>query len=117
MTDVAVAGAMGTGDAVCCSIGGLLQMGIRVLSFPWGFCIEELGISWTFALGTLHIVNGIVVSLVVGHFVDMNVGFVIEVCMAVAVVAIASSFIVGDKGFSISLILNCFLIGILFLFF
>ena len=37
--------------------------------------------------------------------------------MAVAGVAIVSGFVVDDKGFSISLILNCFLMGILLLFF
>ena len=37
--------------------------------------------------------------------------------MAVAVVAIAFGFVVGEKGFSISLTLNCFLMGILLFFF
>ena len=59
MADVAVAEALGSGDAGCCSIGGLFQMGISRPPTPWGFCIEELGISWIFALGTLYIVNGI----------------------------------------------------------
>ena len=71
MADVAVAEASGSRDAGCCSIGGLLQMGISRPSSPWGFCIEELGISWIFALGTLYIVNDIRVGLAVGHFVDV----------------------------------------------
>ena len=37
--------------------------------------------------------------------------------MAVAVVAVAFGFVVWDRGFSISLTLNCFLMGILLLFF
>ena len=45
----------------------------------WGFCIEDLGTSWIFVLGTLYTVNGIGVSFAVGHFVDVVVDFVIEV--------------------------------------
>ena len=74
------------------SLGDYCRWGLSGPSSPWGFCIEELGISWIFALGTLYIVNGIGVGLAEGHFVDVAVGFIIEVCMAVAVVAIASGF-------------------------
>ena len=88
MADVAVAEALDSRDAGCCSIRGLLQMGISGPSSPRDFRLEELGISWIFALGTLYIVNSIGVGLAVGHFVDVAVGFVIKVCMAVAVVAI-----------------------------
>ena len=101
----------------CCSIRELLRLGINGTSSPWGFCVEELGTSWIFALGTVYTVNGIVVSLAVGHFEDVAVDFITEVCMAVAVVVIASGFVVCDKGFSISLTFNCILMGILLLFF
>ena len=117
MADVAVLEALDSRDAGCCSIWALLQMGISGPSSPWGFCIEKHGNSWIFALGTLYIVNGIGVDLAVGQFVDVAVGFIIKVCVAVAVVAIASGFIVGAKGFSISLTLNCFLMSILLIFF
>ena len=36
MADVAVVEALGSSDAGCCSIRGLLQMGISRLSSPWG---------------------------------------------------------------------------------
>ena len=100
---VAVAEALGSRDAGCCSIGGLLQIGISGPSSPWGFCIEELGISWIIALGTLYIVNAIGVGLPVGHYVDVAVDFIIEVYVAVAVVAIVSGFVVGDKGSQLAL--------------
>ena len=59
MADVAVAETLGSRDVGCCSIGGLLQLGINGPLPPWSFCIEELGTSWIFSLGTLYIVNGI----------------------------------------------------------
>ena len=92
MADVAVAETLGSRDVGCCSIEGLLQLGINRPSAPWGFCIEELGTYWIFALGTLYIVNGIRVSLAVGHCVDVAVGFIMKVCMAVSVVAIVFWF-------------------------
>ena len=79
MADEAVAEALDSRDVVCCSIGGLLQLGISGPYPPWSFCIEELGTSWIFALGTLYIVNDIGVSLPVDHFVDVVVAFVIKV--------------------------------------
>ena len=79
MADVAVAEALDSRDVGYCSIRGLLRLGINGLSPPWGFCIGEVGTSWTFALGTLYIVNGTGVSLAVGHFVDVAVGFIIKV--------------------------------------
>ena len=113
----AVAGALGCKGVGCCSIRELFKLGIDGSSPPWGFCIEDLGTSWIFALGTLFTVNGIGVSLALGHFVDMAVGFIIEawVAVAVAVVAVASDFVLWDRGFSINPTLNCFLMGHLLL--
>ena len=79
MAAEAVAGALGFKGVGCCSIRGLFRLGINGTSFPWGFCIEDLGTSWIFALGTLYTVNGIEVSLALGHFADVTVGFVIQV--------------------------------------
>ena len=79
MIDVTVVEALGCGGVGCCSIGGLLRLGINGTSPPWGFCIEELGTSWIFALGTLYTVNGIEVSLAVGHLLDVAFGFIIKV--------------------------------------
>ena len=66
MAEVAVAGALGSRHVAlgcrhvsCCSIGGLLRLGINGLSPPWGFCVEEVGISWIFVLDSLYIVNDI----------------------------------------------------------
>ena len=79
MADVAVDEALGCKDVGCCPIGELLRLGINETSPPWGFCIEGLGTSWIFTLDTLYTVNGIGVSLAVGHFVDVAVGFIIVV--------------------------------------
>ena len=68
MAAEAMAGALG-----CKGVG--FWLGINGTS-PWGFHTEDLGTSWIFAVGILCIVNGIGV---VGHFVDMAVGFVIRV--------------------------------------
>ena len=79
MAAEAVTGNLGCKGVGCCSIGGLFRLGINGTSPSCGICIDDLGISWIFVLGTLYTVNGIGVSLVVGHFVDVAVGFVIEV--------------------------------------
>ena len=67
MADLAVAKALGCRGVGCCSIRGVLRLGINRTSPPWGFHIGELGNSWIFAPGTLYTVNGIGVSLAVGH--------------------------------------------------
>ena len=59
MADVAVAETLDSRDVGCCSIGGLLRLGINGTSPPWGFCIEELGTSWIFALDTLYILGSL----------------------------------------------------------
>ena len=59
MATEAVAGALGCKDLGCCSIRGLFMLGINGTSPSWGFCVEDLRISWIFAMGTLYTVNGI----------------------------------------------------------
>ena len=69
MAAEAVAGALG-----CKGVG--FRLGINGTYPPWGFCIEDLGTSWIFVVVMLYTVNGIAV---VGHFVDVAMGFVIRV--------------------------------------
>ena len=68
MAEVPVAETLGCRGVGCCSIGGLLRLGINGTSPPWAFCIEELGTCWIFALGTLYTINGFSISLTLNCF-------------------------------------------------
>ena len=94
------------------SIGGLLWLGVNGPSLSWDFFIVELGISWTLGLDRLYTVNGNGFCLAA-----VAVGFTIDVCVAVAVVATASGSMLIGNGFSTSLTLNCLFMGVLVLFF
>ena len=59
MAAEAVARALGCEGVGCCSIRGLFRLGIKGTSPPWGFHLENLGISLISVLGTLYTVNGI----------------------------------------------------------
>ena len=76
MAAPAVAGALGCKGVGCCCIRGLFRLGINGTSPSWSPCIEDLGFSWIFVLGTLYTVTDI---RGVGHFVDVAIGFIIEV--------------------------------------
>ena len=103
IANVAVAEALGCKGVGCCSIRELLRLGINGTSPSWGFCVEGPETSWIFALGTVYTVNGIGVSLAVGHFVYVAVGFVIKFSVAIAVVAIASGFLYVTKASQLAL--------------